>query len=100
MAWETGPRGQRYYTRSRRIGGRVVREYVGGGVLGELAAAEDAERRARLGRDRAERERMEEDDALVEGFCDTTDAIVRAACLAAGYVDHRGEWRSPRARDS
>jgi hypothetical protein len=48
MALESRERGGLYYTWSRREGGRVVREYVGGGELGRIVSKGDAMRRAAL----------------------------------------------------
>ncbi len=42
MGWDKGL----YYARSKREGGRVVREYVGGGLVGKVASDLDARRRA------------------------------------------------------
>jgi len=41
VGWETRERGTCYYTRSKWAGGKVAREYVGGGVLGQVAAQLD-----------------------------------------------------------
>lgn len=96
MGWEQG----RYYTRSRRVGGRVVREYVGGGLIGALAAAEDAQRRAaraaRAEARRAERARLEAAGAPLAAFSTVVDVVAGLALLNAGDRAHRGEWRRPR----
>jgi hypothetical protein len=101
MGWETRSRGGQYYTRSHRIGGRVVREYVGGGLAGELAAIWDE--RTRDGRataasaTRAEQRRYDAADASLTQFCELVDLVAKAALLAAGYHQHhRGEWRKRR----
>jgi predicted dinucleotide-utilizing enzyme len=100
MAWERRERGERYYTRSRKIGGRVVREYVGGGVLAELAARTDAEeqecREAEAAEGRAEVRRLEELVAPVVELCEAADVLARAHLIAAGCHKHKGEWRRRR----
>src|SRR5918997_5575536 len=105
MAWEKREHGGPYYTRSRKVNGRVVREYVGGGLLGEFAARMDAEDRQRREEEaaawREERERLDELAGLVDEFCQEVETIARAALLAAGFRRHnRGEWRKARGRET
>ncbi len=98
MGWESRERGGLYYTRSRKENGRVVREYIGGGMLGELAAQMDAiERERREERATRWKEEQEDLDALeapVDELSEASDLLVRAALLTRGYRQHkRGEWR-------
>ncbi len=99
MGWERG----RYYTRSRREGGRVVREYVGAGPAAALIARfDEMERDRREGERiaaRLEREMMDALDAPLVALDDLANLVACAALLAAGYRQHhRGEWRKRRAR--
>ncbi|MGH3148865.1 MAG: hypothetical protein ACRDTR_24050 [Rubrobacter sp.] len=103
--WENRERGGRYYTRSRKVDGRVVREYVGpeGSPLAELAAhadlleREEREEEARVQRE--ERERLEALEAPVEELCEAAEVLAHAALVAAGYRQHnRGEWRKRRCQ--
>ena len=102
MGWEA--RGtRRYYTRSKRVNGRVVREYVGaaGAPVAELAAAADALRRAdRLAESevrRAEEDRWREALTPLLALSRVADLLARAALLAAGYHQHsRSSWRRKR----
>ena len=98
MAWD---KNGRYYTRSRRVNGRVVREYVGGGPAGELVAQMDALDRQKRDDERAilraEREELEALDAPLAELNELAGLVARAALAAAGYVQHkRGEWRKKR----
>jgi hypothetical protein len=97
MGWDKG----RYYTRSKKINGRVVREYVGSGEVAELAAQADAvnrtlreaEQKAR----RAEKAELEALDAPLSELNDLADQLACAALMAAGFHQHkRGEWRKRR----
>jgi hypothetical protein len=101
MGWEKRERGGPYYTRSKKVGGRVVREYVGGGTLGHLAALQDAQERQRREEEatlwKEERERLEALLAPIEQLCEAAEILHRAALLAAGFRRHqRGEWRRQR----
>jgi hypothetical protein len=103
--WERRERGGLYYTRSKKVKGEVVREYVGGGALGEIAARMDAlERRQREEQAaswKEERERMEALEAPVEELCEAAEVLAKAALVAAGYHQHkRGEWRKRRGTQS
>jgi hypothetical protein len=97
MGWERDS----YYTRSRKVNGRVVREYVGAGRLAELAAQLDAlDRDQRESDADARRAARAELDALAASLSELNrrcDLLTRAALVAAGFRQHkRGEWRKRR----
>jgi hypothetical protein len=97
MGWDRG----RYYTRSKRANGRVVREYVGAGRVAELAAEMDAIERERREAERADRmakrARVEALDAPLKRLDEVADLLAHAALVAAGFRQHnRGEWRKQR----
>ena len=99
--WERRERGGLYYTRSRKEDSKVVREYVGGGVLGEIAALEDEYERRRRQEEAAlwkeERQRLDDLTAPVEELCEAAEVLAHAALVAAGFRRHnRGEWRKRR----
>jgi regulator of protease activity HflC (stomatin/prohibitin superfamily) len=101
VAWESRGGTRRYYTRSVRRDGRVVREYVGTGRVGEAAAAADRERRAARDAEGEARRlalgRLAEADAQVTALCDAAETAARACLLMAGYHRHaRGSWRRRR----
>lgn len=101
MGWETRQRGRSYYCRSRRVDGRVVREYVGSGEVGESAAALDAiDREQRKQQAKLERQRVQADreaDRPLETLERISDVLCRCNLVLAGYHLHnRGEWRKRR----
>jgi hypothetical protein len=102
MSWETRKRGTSYYTRSKRRDGRVVRQYVGVGRIGELAAEGD-----RIDRERREIEALEEKEDLerlgalvspVAALGEAARILAGAHLIAGGYHRHKGQWRRARAK--
>jgi hypothetical protein len=99
MGWERrGNRG--YYYRKKRIGQRVVSEYVGAGELAELVAELDALRRAEREAERLrwQRERDAELalDQEVNALGDVARMLTQAVMVATGHHTHKGTWRKTR----
>ncbi len=78
--------------------------YVGGGVVGEIAALEDEYRFRRREEEAAywkeERECFEESTTFLEELGSVTDTLVRACLIAHGFHKIRGEWRRRREQRS
>lgn len=103
MAWETRNGRGRYYTRSKRIGGRVVREYIGTGAIADLAAALDAEERAEREEARAALRAEHAEAREVTEVLSDLEAVTRHAVFnvlhAEGFHRHKRQWRRRRAAD-
>jgi hypothetical protein len=99
MGWKF--RGNRaYYYRQHREGRRVVSEYIGAGMLAELTAAQVADHQAermlarlRLAQQRREHAEME---AQLEQISELIEEHIAAELIAAGYHQHKREWRRRR----
>src|SRR5829696_3024952 len=100
MGWENRERGGRYYTRSRKVNGRVVREYVGGGLIGELADQFDETAREKRKIEAAmvhlEQERVEALVAPIVELCEVAEVLYRVALVDGGYRRYQGKWRRKR----
>jgi hypothetical protein len=100
MAWDE--RG--YYYRSEREGKTVRRTYIGRGYAADVVSQLDAaERRNREAERAARRDEQTEQDALdapLNELNDLADALARAALTAAGYHQHKRQWRKRRAQSN
>jgi hypothetical protein len=96
--------GRVYYYRSRRVSGRVVKEYAGCGRVATLAAELDGldrdERAIDHEREKAKRDELAALDGPLAELDELMNLLARAALVAAGYRQHhRGEWRKRREPD-
>ena len=103
MAWETRKRGGPYYTRSRREGGRVVRDYLGRGETAHLIARMDELDRQQQEDERETERRLRQEiearEREVGAQFAEVEAVLRQVLEAAGYHRHnRGAWRKRRDR--
>ncbi len=95
--------GRVYYYTSRRIGQAVVRHYDGAGPAAELCARmADIERETRK-LDRCEQadrwERLKRKSAKLRGWIESVNRVIGDALRAAGWHQHRWEWRRKRGAD-
>jgi hypothetical protein len=101
VAWEKRDK-RTFYYRGRRIGGKVMKTYCGGGAAGRIAAEADARRRADEQARRitlmAEKERMEDLKSLTWRLHEQCELLAEAALLCAGYHrPFRQPWRKSHA---
>ncbi len=89
MGWELR-KGRPYFYRKRRVGGRIVREYVGppAGVF-HLVPRPHLPREPR----RPDTPDVDPAAASVAAYYSAADLITCAALLAGGYHQHKGQWR-------
>jgi transcriptional regulator with XRE-family HTH domain len=97
MSWDCKGK-YRYYSRSKKVNGKIIREYVGGGAVGEMAETLDAlrraERQATIKARRAEEAAHEKDLASLLDLCQGAYLLFRCSLVTAGYTrSGRGEWR-------
>jgi hypothetical protein len=99
MAWEDR-NGKRYYYRKRREGGRVISEYVGGGLSGEITETLDRQDRAETEYKRRELRRQKQATAAIDRQVGEVEkyakAIMQAGLLLAGYHAPKRQWRKRR----
>jgi hypothetical protein len=99
MAWKT-INDRRYYYRSERVGGRVKSTYIGAGESGSLmanmVAFERLERAAAREQLRDEWEEFDAEESAVSEWFDGVQAVADAAMIAAGFHQHKGQWRRKR----
>lgn len=98
MAWETRSGSGRYYTRSQRVNGRIVREYVGQGPIAEFVHQMDIEERLERDATRKAFEAVQcrdaERDKQLDSFIELSEAVASGLLILAGYHLHKhGNWR-------
>jgi hypothetical protein len=96
MAWESR-RGRRYYYRKRRIGRKVVTEYLGRGPLADREARRTAKAKARQSSQWIELQQLREEQDRLKKQIDEGSRLLShylaAVMLTNGYHLHKRQWR-------
>lgn len=99
MAWETRGNG-RYYYRKRWMNGTCQSEYIGAGLIAELMAERDRIERELAAQQKALIDAINEPDELLQLAGDWLDVLTKGVLLAAGYHQHKRQWRQRYATDN
>jgi hypothetical protein len=96
VAWKNG-----YYYRNKRIGGKVVTEYIGNDLYAHLAQLQDDEQRQDAQERRQEWKAIVDADKQLDAQLDSLTEIVNAyagaVLLVSGYhVSANRVWRKKR----
>ena len=99
MGWEQR-HGRSYYYRKVREGGRVRSEYVGSGIVAQICAGDDEDKRrdraAKRAADLATRQGEAEIDRQLADVGSALAVMTDATLYAAGFHKHKGQWRKKR----
>jgi hypothetical protein len=97
-------KGNSYYYEKKRVDGRVVSEYVGGGLLAVVASHNAQERkeereakRKAIEQQRAETLNLE---AEIDRLLDSINTLSRGVLIASGFYQHNRQWRLRRNGNS
>lgn len=101
MGWEQ--RGNlKYYYRKKRVGNRVVSEYLGRGKHVEKILRLEENERQKI-RERNEQEALEIDrirveSERIESLFQSARTLTHSILIASGYHTHKGQWRRRRVK--
>jgi hypothetical protein len=92
---------QNYYYVTRRVGEKVIKSYIAGGLAGRLAAQADAELRREHRilkvQEQAELQRISQLEANIKQLHKQVENLAIMSLYAAGFRRHAGgEWRRRR----
>lgn len=92
--------GRPYLYKSVRKDGRVTSEYVGSGqtalLIGRLDAIERDDREEERRQAKADRQDADDLERALDDLAGRARDAARAALIAAGYHQHKGQWRKLR----
>jgi hypothetical protein len=97
MSMETRKGHGAYYTRSKRVAGRIIRTYVGSGLVAFEAAETDRASRLAKAMDRDCHQKSEKEarilDEMLAKYARDVDRMLEIELAVIGIHRRRSEWR-------